>query len=246
MSACWAAVLGGCSSRMSGEHAISKSQYGGADSITVQGFPWCRQPKVIGLSSAVANILCKTHNESLSPVDEAAKEVLTALSLVRERSQDTMPPRQFPMRRFTVSGDLFERWMLKTTINLATMGKARPEAGIFDTGGVVAKRYVQIAYGLSQFDLDEGLSWVVKLGDQNPHPRAGHDRFRPVDSEQRWRAHRRTAHLPRIPPLARGARSSRHRALTSSANAQRGQRRRAAQLHLVQAAPGTAGRQLEL
>lgn len=38
MSASWAAVLGGCGSRVSGEHAISRSQYGGSDSITVQGF----------------------------------------------------------------------------------------------------------------------------------------------------------------------------------------------------------------
>jgi hypothetical protein len=134
---------------------------------------------VIGLSSAVANILCKTHNELLSPVDDAAKEVLTALSLMRERSQDTMPPLQFPMRRFTVSGDLFARWMLKTTINLATMGKPRPAAGIFDAGGVVAKRYVEIAYGLAQFDLDEGVSWVVKVGDQIQNRELGTIAFAP-------------------------------------------------------------------
>jgi hypothetical protein len=145
---------------MSGEHLVSRNQYGDADSITVQGLSWCPQPKVISLSSAVANILCKTHNEALSPVDSAAKDALTGLSLMRDRSEDKMPPIQFPMRRFTVSGDLFERWLLKTTINVAMVGKPRPEAGIFEAGGVVAKRYVEIAYGLAQFDLEEGcIGW---------------------------------------------------------------------------------------
>src|SRR5579884_3546480 len=135
MPRCWAEVLGGCSSVMSGEHAISKNQYGKSDSITVHGFSWCRQPKVIGLASAVANILCKTHNEALSQADDAAKFVFSALELARDRGQDKMPPIQFPMRRFAVSGDWFERWMLKTTINLAMMSKPRPEAGMFEQGG---------------------------------------------------------------------------------------------------------------
>jgi hypothetical protein len=151
---------------MSGEHLVSKNQYGGAETITVQGLPWCPQPKVIPLLSAVANILCEKHNNALSPVDAAAKDVLTGLSLLRDRSEDKMPPLQFPMRRFTVSGDLFERWLLKTTINIAMVGKPRPEAGIFEAGGVVARRYAEIAYGLAQFDIEEGVYWVVKLGDQ--------------------------------------------------------------------------------
>jgi hypothetical protein len=167
VSRCWAAVLGGCSSKMSGEHLVSRNQYGDdTETITVQGLPWCPQPKVIGLASAVAKILCEKHNHALSPADGAAKDVLRALSLMRDRSEDKMPPLQFPMRRFTASGDLFERWLLKTTINVAMVGKPRPEAGIFEAGGLVARRYVEIAFGLGQFDLDEGVYWVAKVGDQ--------------------------------------------------------------------------------
>jgi len=81
--------------------------------------------------------------------------------------------------------------MLKTTINLTTMGKPGPAAGIFDTAGIVAKRYVQIAYGLSQFDLDEGLSWVVQLGDQIPNRELGTIAFAPWTrkSDGRWSQH---------------------------------------------------------
>jgi hypothetical protein len=158
---------------MSGEHAISRNQFGDTDSITVQGFPWCPEPKVIGLASAVANILCKRHNETLSPLDEEAKLVLDALSLVqqrrakdRQRSAAGISPTDWPRSAVLVSSDRFERWLLKTTINLATMGKPHPEAGIFEAGGFVAKRYAEIAFGLAQFDLNEGLWFVVKVGDQ--------------------------------------------------------------------------------
>jgi hypothetical protein len=58
---------------MSGEHLISKSQFGDSEKITVQGFPWCPTPKEIPLLSAVANILCEAHNNALSPVDREAK-----------------------------------------------------------------------------------------------------------------------------------------------------------------------------
>jgi hypothetical protein len=210
MSRCWAAVLGGCSSKVSGEHPISKSQYGGAETITVQGFPWCPQPKVIGLASAVANILCKTHNEALSPVDEAAKALLTVLSLIRDRSEDKMPPAQFPMRRFTLSGDLFERWLLKTTINLAMMSKPRPQAGIFAADGQVSKRSAEIAFGRAQFDLDEGLSWVVKVGDQIHTSQMGTIAFAPwirksdlalVAAQLRYHGHNIWLALRGAPPI---------------------------------------------
>jgi hypothetical protein len=165
---------------MSGEHLVSASQYGGADSITVQGFPWCPQPKPIGLASFVSNILCETHNHALSPVDEAAKALFSALSVIRERSEDKMPPVQFPFRRFTVSGDLFERWLLKTTINLAMVSKPRPRAGLIDADGSVSRRYVEIAFGRVEFDATEGLSWVVKVGDQIHTSEIGTIAFAPL------------------------------------------------------------------
>lgn len=53
MPGCWAEVLGGCSSKISREHAISRNQFGDVEKITVQGFPWCPQPKEIGLAKGV-------------------------------------------------------------------------------------------------------------------------------------------------------------------------------------------------
>jgi hypothetical protein len=180
MSSCWAAVLGGCSTKISGEHYISKSQYGDAEKITVQGFSWCPEPKEIGIGSAVANILCKTHNEALSPVDAEAKRVLDGLTLIAQRNAQDLKrrgegisPTAWPSSVFLVHGELFERWLLKTTINLALMGQPQPRGGIFDAAGNPDRRYVEIAFGLGRFDPPEGFSWVAKLGETVPLDKIG-------------------------------------------------------------------------
>ena len=51
--------MGGCSSKQSGEHYVTKGLFEG-DSLKVKGLPWCKfEEKTIGLGSATANILCK-------------------------------------------------------------------------------------------------------------------------------------------------------------------------------------------
>jgi hypothetical protein len=164
---------------MSGEHYISKSQYGAAETMTVQGFSWCPEPKEIPVLSAVAKILCKTHNEALSPVDAEAKRVLDGLTLVAERNAQDLTRRKeglsqtpWPNSVFLVHGELFERWLLKTTINLALMGEA-PRGGIFDADGSPEKRYVEIAFGRGKFDPPEGFSWVAEIGETVPLDQIG-------------------------------------------------------------------------
>lgn len=54
--------------------------------------------------------------------------------------------------------------MLKTTINLALTQPPLPTSGIFEAGAP-AKRYVEIAFGLTAFGSDEGLYYVAAVGD---------------------------------------------------------------------------------
>jgi hypothetical protein len=151
---------------MSGEHLISKNQFGDTKKITVSGFAWCLGgTKEIGINSATANVLCRTHNSALSPVDAAAGKLLDAFELVAERDAEARrTPREFHPDVREVPGDDFERWMLKTTINLALVQPPVPTAGIFD-GGAPARRYVEIAFGLTPFDPEEGLYYVAAVGD---------------------------------------------------------------------------------
>jgi hypothetical protein len=93
------------------------------------------------------------------------------LSLVQRRSAESrqlvafgLPAPRWQRKVLKLSGDLFERWLLKTTINFATIGKPPPRGGIFDLDGKAAKKYVEIAFGLGRFDPPEGFSWVAEVG----------------------------------------------------------------------------------
>jgi hypothetical protein len=181
---CWAACLGGCSSKISGEHPISRSQFPYGKEITLRGFPWCPEGKVIGLDSAVANILCVTHNNELSPLDFAAKETLRGLQLTSERSNAVITPVHFPRRIFEVSGDHLERWLLKTSINLALLGQPRPKAGIFGADGMPTKRFVEIAFGRSSFDAEEGLTWIATLQEKIEFNQIGTVEFQSISRRE--------------------------------------------------------------
>ena len=75
MNKCWAKNIGGCSSKITREHLISNSLL--EDMVLVEGFHWCKDsPKKIGSSNLTSNILCKHHNELLSPCDSEIKNFL--------------------------------------------------------------------------------------------------------------------------------------------------------------------------
>src|SRR5271169_3677011 len=71
MNTCWAACLGNCSDKISREHVITKSLFLDNE-VTVNGLPWCVEPKTIGMASLTAKILCSLHNSELSELDQEA------------------------------------------------------------------------------------------------------------------------------------------------------------------------------
>jgi len=104
---CWASTLGDCCEGKSGEHYISKGVFGG-ETIAVRGFPWCPdEPCTIGISSAVANMLCGKHNSALSQFDDEATKLAAFL-------------KEKPLAAVSVrlNGVLLEKWALKTFFNL--------------------------------------------------------------------------------------------------------------------------------
>jgi len=117
---CWASPLGDCAGGRSREHYISDGIFDGAV-VTVFGLRWCSdQPKSIGLAEATSKILCRRHNEALSPYDaEAAKlsQFLTANVVVQPLAVD----------HITLDGRLLEKWALKTVINLGYIGALDPK-----------------------------------------------------------------------------------------------------------------------
>jgi hypothetical protein len=163
---------------MSGEHHISRNQFGDGP-VTVQGLPWCRtEARTIGVDRLVSKVLCTHHNNTTSPLDGAAGDLLGALRAIAERADRvTKGERRQPRRVVRISGDLLERWLLKTTINLALQAHPAPTGGIFDLAGKPARRYIDIVYGRAMFGPEEGLTWVAQVGDNIPNAEHGTIRF---------------------------------------------------------------------
>jgi hypothetical protein len=162
---CWAKSLGGCDKKISGEHLVSKCLFDD-DLINVQGFPWClKEPKTIGLSSLVGNILCKSHNSALSELDSVALETFNAFreSVRLSDARRGINADYLSVKRFVINGPLLERWFLKTLINLSVGGK-----WIIGNGGVgiPSVDLVEIAFGLRQFEHGAGLYILARSGEQ--------------------------------------------------------------------------------
>lgn len=164
---CWAKVLGDCSGRQSREHVFSASLFEGP-TVIVDGYPWLSSgPREIGVSSLTAKILCQGHNSVLSALDAAASdafkkfEQIADLQVVRSKASAS-----WPVIRYEISGNLLERWFLKTATNV-----------FFVTGRKEARRDANPAMVRAVFGLDEipppmGLYLSTKLGvivDLSPH-----------------------------------------------------------------------------
>lgn len=168
MRKCWAACLGECSDKISGEHIITNGAFL-TDTVKVKGFPWCMDEfKEIGLASLVKNVLCTNHNSRLSDADAAAIQLRKALCEMAHLSEPRkrMPVQDWPVKTFSVNGLGLERWCLKTLIAIAFDGKL--PIGDGDSPPEEPPRaLVETAFGLKQFQPPlRGLSWMGQGGDE--------------------------------------------------------------------------------
>lgn len=119
--------------------------------VTVRGLPWCQgEFKTVSTASFTRNMLCKRHNETLSPVDQAGGDAWREFRIFAESAKRaaTMPKKARPvsMRIQAVPGRLFERWLLKTITNVAYLDS---------TDGLPpwqpGRAWVELVFGLSDW-----------------------------------------------------------------------------------------------
>jgi hypothetical protein len=143
---CWAASLGGCAGKISGEHIASESVLEAAKRMNPRlklvriGVDGNALP--LSIPSAVVNNLCEFHNGVLSPLDSEAQKLMQFVAEAVEPS--TMPRRvegiasrreQMLVQFF--DGTLLERWALKTFLNhFSARGNAGPRDGLVRPSGV--------------------------------------------------------------------------------------------------------------
>lgn len=131
MRDCWAECLGDCDGKQSSEHYVSANVLGDGP-IRVRGLPWCREEfKTISTANFVRNMLCKRHNEQLSPVDQGGGNAWRQLQIFANSAKRavSMPKgaRPVSMRVQEIDGPLFERWLLKTITNVAYLDDSEGE-----------------------------------------------------------------------------------------------------------------------
>jgi hypothetical protein len=163
---CWAQSLGNCSTSLSAEHIVSAGLFT-TEKVSVQGFKWCLdEAKTVGLSSLVRNILCTTHNNLLSQVDEAAIKASKViqecirLNIVR----GAMKERIWNFVRLKIEGEPLERWFLKTLINASLTDQERIGSKTAPLGEVPVN-FVQIAFGVRKFRPNAGLYFAGEVGE---------------------------------------------------------------------------------
>lgn len=114
---CYLNASENCDGKISAEHPLSHAVLRLLDEeqIHFRGAPWLREGETTGRRprGLTANILCKRHNEALSPLDDAAREFFAA---VREMYDDVANMRTLSRKRkwFLFSGEELELWMIKT------------------------------------------------------------------------------------------------------------------------------------
>jgi hypothetical protein len=100
----------------------------------VHGVPWLasEEAQAFPISSLTGKILCKRHNEALSPLDAMAGRFFSAVKLMHDDIFDkkTLSKR---CRWFLFSGEELEHWLLKTAIGLFYYGN-------------VAKNNIKLSY----------------------------------------------------------------------------------------------------
>jgi len=158
VTGCWAASLGNCDGGLTGEHTVSKCLLP-KGAVTVKGFHWCLdEPITVGISSLTRNILCRKHNNDLSQVDTYAKTALETLGASMDLAtlRNSLRQNHWAIKRYEIDGRLFERWFVKTLVNI-TFGGAYGIGRNSDVAGVPSEDIVKIAFGKQSFEGYAGL-----------------------------------------------------------------------------------------
>lgn len=126
---CFASALGNCSRKLSHEHYIShgiirqvEKTYRPGEQLIISGFSWQTSNEVqrIAPNSLTSQVLCKWHNNVLSPLDTIGGNFFQAFQQIHYELQHHSTPRRY----YLFNGHDIERWMLKTLCGIIASGNA--------------------------------------------------------------------------------------------------------------------------
>ncbi len=166
MATCWAEALGNCEGP-SREHLLSRAIFA-EERVTVQGLPWCQDPKEIPVDRFVSKVLCRKHNSQLSPLDaEAGRTFAMWREIDRlQQARAKLTPRRWNVVEHKFDLSLMERWFVKTAINLSVASE-QPQMTSWHPGGKSLSDppapILRAVFGDAAFPEHVGLYFVVNF-----------------------------------------------------------------------------------
>lgn len=165
---CYASKRGDCSTKISGEHAISANVlhvFGDDGLIDLGGLTFLAddQRRNLPIASLGSNILCDRHNSGLSHLDAVGGDVVRRIVDVHTTLRTIKRRRPIPEADF--DGVEFERWLLKCLCGLVVSGLAESKA---DTDRVwrPPEQWLRILFGEEPFPDRWGLYMLGKVGER--------------------------------------------------------------------------------
>jgi len=115
VAGCYLSITNDCAGPLSREHYVSAGilrQIGSNGKSAVHGLPWMKDKEFTRVSSQslVAKVLCKRHNEALSPLDAEASRLKETIGRFDADFGSSSPKQDLAI----AAGEDVERWMLKT------------------------------------------------------------------------------------------------------------------------------------
>lgn len=118
---CYAARLGGCEGALTREHYVSRAVLEGLGEWFIYRGSRFPDGRAMREQDTPARILCKRHNEALSPIDRAGRDLQAAF--IRYHKGEGV-------RVVTVPGVHVERWLLKVMCGLIASGNVARVDGV--------------------------------------------------------------------------------------------------------------------
>lgn len=165
---CWGHCLGDCNGGMSQEHLVSECLYERA--VKVKGLPWCMDDwKFLSIENVTSRILCRHHNTALSVVDDGARHTLDIIGRAFDlwEVRKKILTRRWTLQYFETDMLLFERWCLKTLININLNHKPGIPVDPEGKSTMPTEELVRIAFGLDIFKPPKGLYMMVSDQPEN-------------------------------------------------------------------------------
>jgi hypothetical protein len=167
---CYLRGTGDCSTKISGEHYFSASILeqiseiqGLNGGVRLAGMPWLKpgETQDLAIKNLTANILCKRHNEALSPLDQEAGRFFTILKRLLTDFSEGKAYRK-PIFDL-VSGTVLELWMLKVACGMYFSIASREGVKLSSTHSIDLAK-IEDAFFRGRWDDHAGLYFSGRTG----------------------------------------------------------------------------------